>query len=377
MNDILFPFISLAISITAGLIHIPKIVLISKRKNLYDEAGGRKPHKGNIPRIAGLAFFPAFIISFFITYAIAAQTDEYSGILLRPEFILQLGTMLAGLSMLYMVGFVDDLISVPWRIKFLVQFLATLMPIISGMSIGSLDGLFGIHEIHPAIGGILTVLAVMLIINAYNLIDGIDGLCSSLSILATAALGIWFITHGMLLYCLISTSIAGITAVYFYYNTTSGRFRTFMGDTGSTNLGYIIAFLALAFYNINTSSGSPAGSVPDSISWHPLSIILGLVSLPLFDTVRVFAVRISKGLSPFHPDKRHLHHKLLNLGFTHLRCTLICIILQGCYFCMNYLMREVNVNIVLAADLAFMLLYTGAIDLLVKHRLKNCRATED
>lgn len=375
MNDILFPFISLAISITAGLIHIPKIVLISKRKNLYDEAGGRKPHKGNIPRIAGLAFFPAFIISFFITYAIAAQTDEYSGILLRPEFILQLGTMLAGLSMLYMVGFVDDLISVPWRIKFLVQFLATLMPVISGMCIGSLDGLFGIHEIHPAIGGILTVLAVMLIINAYNLIDGIDGLCSSLSILATAALGIWFITHGMLLYCLISTSIAGITAVYFYYNTTSGRFRTFMGDTGSTNLGYIIAFLALAFYNTcldHTSTGAADNSI-----MHPLSFILGLVSLPLFDTVRVFAVRISKGLSPFHPDKRHLHHKLLNLGFTHLRCTLICIILQGCYFCMNYLMREINVSIVLAADLAFMLLYTGAIDLLVKHRLKNCRATED
>ncbi len=375
MNDILFPFISLAISITAGLIHIPKIVLISKRKNLYDEAGGRKPHKGNIPRIAGLAFFPAFIISFFITYAIAAQTDEYSGILLRPEFILQLGTMLAGLSMLYMVGFVDDLISVPWRIKFLVQFLATLMPVISGMSIGSLDGLFGIHEIHPAIGGILTVLAVMLIINAYNLIDGIDGLCSSLSILATAALGIWFITHGMLLYCLISTSIAGITAVYFYYNTTSGRFRTFMGDTGSTNLGYIIAFLALAFYNTcldHTSTGAADNSI-----MHPLSFILGLVSLPLFDTVRVFAVRISKGLSPFHPDKRHLHHKLLNLGLTHLRCTLICIILQGCYFCMNYLMKEINVSIVLAADLAFMLLYTGAIDLLVKHRLKNCRATED
>lgn len=375
MNDILFPFISLAISITAGLIHIPKIVLISKRKNLYDEAGGRKPHKGNIPRIAGLAFFPAFIISFFITYAIAAQTNEYSGILLRPEFILQLGTMLAGLSMLYMVGFVDDLISVPWRIKFLVQFLATLMPVISGMSIGSLDGLFGIHEIHPAIGGILTVLAVMLIINAYNLIDGIDGLCSSLSILATAALGIWFITHGMLLYCLISTSIAGITAVYFYYNTTSGRFRTFMGDTGSTNLGYIIAFLALAFYNTcldHTSTGAADNSI-----MHPLSLILGLVSLPLFDTVRVFAVRISKGLSPFHPDKRHLHHKLLNLGLTHLRCTLICIILQGCYFCMNYLMKEINVSIVLAADLAFMLLYTGAIDLLVKHRLKNCRATED
>lgn len=279
--------------------------------------------------------------------------------------------------MLYMVGFVDDLISVPWRIKFLVQFLATLMPVISGMSIGSLDGLFGIHEIHPAIGGILTVLAVMLIINAYNLIDGIDGLCSSLSILATAALGIWFITHGMLLYCLISTSIAGITAVYFYYNTTSGRFRTFMGDTGSTNLGYIIAFLALAFYNINTSSGSPARSVPDSISWHPLSIILGLVSLPLFDTVRVFAVRISKGLSPFHPDKRHLHHKLLNLGLTHLRCTLICIILQGCYFCMNYIMREINVSIVLAADLAFMLLYTGAIDILVKrYRQKHCQTTE-
>ena len=148
-----------------------------------------------------------------------------------------------------------------------------------------------------------------------------------------------------------------------------------MGDTGSTNLGYIIAFLALAFYNTcldHTSTGAADNSI-----MHPLSFILGLVSLPLFDTVRVFAVRISKGLSPFHPDKRHLHHKLLNLGLTHLRCTLICIILQGCYFCMNYIMREINVSIVLAADLAFMLLYTGAIDILVKkYRQKHCQTTE-
>ena len=368
MKDLLYPLSSLLISIVVGLIYIPKIVIISKRKNLYDESGGRKPHKGNIPRIAGMAFFPAFIVAFFVPFAAATIFSSDYHILLHSEYILQIGMLMTGLSLLYMMGFVDDLISVSWRRKFLIQFFAALMPVLAGMGIDTMDGLFLLDGVGPWAGAAITVFVVMLLINAYNLIDGIDGLCSSLSIFATAVLGAWFLTHGYLVYGLVSTSIAGITAVYFYYNTTHGQFRTFMGDTGSTNLGYIIAFLSLAFYNAVTDS--EASTVYGTGISHPLSILLGIVALPLFDTARVFAVRISKGLSPFHPDKRHLHHKLLDLGLTHLQCTLICFALQGCYFGLNYVMRNVDVNIVLLADLGFMVAYVGAIDLLVRRKEK-------
>ena len=317
MNDILIIALSLALSITAGLLFIPMVVA--------DLAGW------------------------------------WSGSDIRG-YILEAAMLLTGLSLLYMMGFVDDLIGVSWRRKFAVQFLAALMPLAAGMGVTDLDGLLGLHEVHPLLGAALTVFAVMLVVNAYNLIDGIDGLCSSLSFFATVMLGAWFVTHGMPGYALIAASIAGITAVYFYYNTTHTRFRTFMGDTGSTNLAYIIVFLALTFYNRNTGAAA-------DIDWHPMAILLGLMSLPLLDTARVFAVRISKGMSPFHPDKRHLHHKLLELGLTHLQCTLICFTLQACTFGINYLLQEVNINIVVAADLAFMLLYTLVIDALVHRRV--------
>lgn len=371
MNDFLLIGLSLVISITAGIIYIPGIVIISKKKNLYDTAGGRKPHKGNIPRTAGLAFFPTFILSFFVPFTLMCIVSKNDAVrLLESSAAIQTGMLLAGLSLLFMMGFVDDLIGVSWRRKFLIQFLAGLMPVLAGMGITDLDGLFGLHQINGWAGSILTILAVMLIVNAYNLIDGIDGLCSSLSVLATTVLGGWFLTHGYTLYALTCASIIGITIVYFYYNTTFGRFRTFMGDTGSTNLGFIIAFLALALYNANTGSGTSMPAT-DSHSWHPLAIILGLVALPLFDTVRVFAIRLSKGLSPFHPDKRHIHHKLLSLGLSHLQCTLICLVLQGCYLAINLLMKDVNINIVVLIDLVFMIIYVALINMLVRHHMKT------
>lgn len=371
MNDFLLIGLSLVISITAGIIYIPGIVIISKKKNLYDTAGGRKPHKGNIPRTAGLAFFPTFILSFFVPLTLMCIISKSDAVrLLESSAAIQTGMLLAGLSLLFMMGFVDDLIGVSWRRKFLIQFLAGLMPVLAGMGITDLDGLFGLHQINGWAGSILTILAVMLIVNAYNLIDGIDGLCSSLSVLATTVLGGWFLTHGYTLYALTCASIIGITIVYFYYNTTFGRFRTFMGDTGSTNLGFIIAFLALALYNANTGSGTSMPAT-DSHSWHPLAIILGLVALPLFDTVRVFAIRLSKGLSPFHPDKRHIHHKLLSLGLSHLQCTLICLVLQGCYLAINLLMKDVNINIVVLIDLVFMIIYVALINMLVRHHMKT------
>ena len=170
MNYLYIIGASLILSIIAGLIYIPGIVIISKRKNLYDVAGGRKPHKGNIPRTAGLAFFPTFILSFFIPLIIAELAGMWRDGSYR-EFIMQIGMLLTGLSMLYMMGFVDDLIGVSWRRKFVVQFLVSLMPVAAGMGITDLNGLFGVTEGNPWIGGALTVLAVMLIINAYNLID--------------------------------------------------------------------------------------------------------------------------------------------------------------------------------------------------------------
>ena len=185
-------------------------------------------------------------------------------------------------------------------------------------------------------GALLTVLVVVLLTNAYNLIDGIDGLCSGLSILALFTFGVWFLTHHIYVYAMMSMAMGGVVTIFFFYNVMGHRMKIFMGDTGSLLLGFVIAFLGLKFYDLNINGefyridAAPA-------------VFLGIVFIPAFDTVRVFCVRMAAGLSPFYPDRRHIHHKLLRIGLTHLQGTLVIVVLQACFILLNFLLRNFNI----------------------------------
>lgn len=181
--------------------------------------------------------------------------------------------------------------------------------------------------------------------NAYNLIDGIDGLCSELSLLALLTFGFWFIVHGIYVYAMMAMAMAGVVLVFFFYNVLGKRLKVFMGDTGSLLLGYLIAFLGLKFYSLNVSgeffriNAAPA-------------VFLGVVSIPVFDVVRVFCARMAAGLSPFYPDRRHIHHKLLRIGLTHLQSAMVIVLLQVGFILLNFLLRNVSINLLLAINVA-------------------------
>lgn len=345
MEILFFIIAAFLLSVGTGWVIIPRIVMISKKKRLFDELSARKSHTGMVPRLGGASFFPTFLFAFTLTMGMRYifgydVADDYF-----MDSLCELMFLLAGSTVLFCVGMADDLTGVGYKGKFLAQTLSAVLICCSGVEITSLDGLFGIYEIPYWVGIILTVLIIVLLANAYNLIDGIDGLCSGLSLLALLTFGFWFIVHGIYVYAMMAMAMAGVVLVFFFYNVLGKRLKVFMGDTGSLLLGYLIAFLGLKFYSLNVSgeffriNAAPA-------------VFLGVVSIPVFDVVRVFCARMVAGLSPFYPDRRHIHHKLLRIGLTHLQSAMVIVLLQVGFILLNFLLRNVSINLLLAINVA-------------------------
>lgn len=282
------------LSAAAGWLTIPRIVMISKKKKLFDELSARKSHTGAVPRLGGVSFLPAFLFSFSLAvglrYMLGLDVAAPHEMAIPREFMF----LVSGATVLFCVGLADDLAGVGYRIKFLAQLLSAALLLCSGVWIDNLDGLFGLHHVPTAVGALLTVLVVVLLTNAYNLIDGIDGLCSGLSILALFTFGVWFLTHHIYVYAMMSMAMGGVVTIFFFYNVMGHRMKIFMGDTGSLLLGFVIAFLGLKFYDLNINGefyridAAPA-------------VFLGIVFIPAFDTVRVFCVRMAAAFRPFIP----------------------------------------------------------------------------
>lgn len=304
----------------AGII-IPQILLISFRKKLFDEPDERKIHKAAVPRLGGIAFMPAIIFSMALVAGVETIVMTTCGKLIQAEgteginfascspTTLPFCFGLCSLITMYLVGIADDLIGVKYRAKFIAQILAGLLIAAAGVRLDNLQGFMGIHELPAVLSWGLTVVFIVFITNAINLIDGIDGLASGLSGIAMAFFGMAFIHMGRPFYATLAFAALGTLVPFFYYNVfgnpAMGK-KIFMGDTGSLTTGIILAFLAISMTKGVGSEGIRADIIV--IAFAPLAI-------PCLDVVRVFFHRIIRGKSPFLPDKSHIHHKLLAIGF--------------------------------------------------------------
>lgn len=352
LSRLYFVIMCLVVSALAGWLTIPQIIVISKRKRLFDEINARKVHTQAVSRLGGLSFFPAAMFAFCLSLGMRYYIKLDLGILFESIFLKDIMFLFSGLFVVFMIGLADDLIGVNYRYKFLAQIISGGMLVFAGLTFTNLHGLFGANDIYWWIGAVLTLLYTVFVINAFNLIDGVDGLCSGISSIVLFSLGAWFIYSSYYVYAMISFAMLGTVLVFFMYNFFGKRLKVFMGDTGSLTLGYIIVFLTLVF--VRTSSQS--NLIDDQCMYvikNPLSLILGLLFVPTYDTIRVFVSRISRGRSPFEPDKTHLHHKLLDVGFSHRRCTFVILIKVIFFMLLNVLLSEVlmlNINLVLIID---------------------------
>lgn len=323
---------------------IPRILVISLRKRLFDVPDARKVHKRPIPRLGGVTFYPVLLFVICLLTAYRVIVGDLPNEAFTVHFATEILCMFAGLTMLYIIGIGDDLVGVRYVNKFKIQILSAALFPIAGLYINNFYGLLGIHELTPYIGVPLTMLLVVFITNAINLIDGIDGLASSICIIALSVFGILFANNGLWMFVQLAFVCVGILIPFFIYNVFGNAERgrkIFMGDTGSLTMGYVLSFLVVK-YCMYTETQSLSESNA------PIIIAFSILLVPCLDVIRVVLGRIRRGKSPFLPDRTHIHHKFMDMGFTP-RASLI--LIQGisiCFIVGSFLMSHngVDVNIV-------------------------------
>lgn len=326
---------------------IPNILLISLRKKLFDMPGERKIHQKAIPRLGGVSFFPTILLSCCLMLAFQTlagcnmSTLQASYVL--PEWLFGV----CGMTLLYLTGIADDLVGVRYEYKLVIQLLSACLFPLSGLWINDFYGLFGIYAIHDWIGIPITVLIVIFITNSINLIDGIDGLASGLSAIALLIFGLLFIEKELWIYSMLAFSTLGTLVPFFYYNVFGSAERArkiFMGDTGSLTLGYILSFLAIKYCQNNTELASYAEG--------GLIVAFSTLIIPAFDVIRVVLLRLRSGKSPFQPDKNHIHHKFLAMGFTPREAMIIILLISCAFSVINiFLAPWANSTLMLLADI--------------------------
>jgi UDP-N-acetylmuramyl pentapeptide phosphotransferase/UDP-N-acetylglucosamine-1-phosphate transferase len=291
---------SLALAFGITFYAIPSIIHVAVEKRLFDLPDDRKIHKAPIPSLGGLGIFAGFITSFLLTVSFSENWSS-------------LQYLVAALLVMFFVGIKDDLLNITPLKKFLGQIMAAAILIFKGgFVITNMDGILGIHQLPMIAAYSLTFITIIVIINAFNLIDGVDGLAGSLGILSCSAFGVFFAVNNQIHIALIATSMVGALSAFLIFNLRPARI--FMGDTGSLIIGLINAVLVIEF--INFAPTAPVFSMDAAPA-----VGFAIMFVPLFDTLRVFSMRMLHGESPFTPDRNHIHHLLLRLGLNHQQVT--------------------------------------------------------
>ena len=247
----------------------------------------RRMHKEPIPRLGGLAIFFGFMVS----------------ILLFVEITPEMRSICLGAVIIVVLGVVDDIMALPAMLKFVIQIAAALIPALNGVVIQAFSNpnIFS-DNLYWVLGWLsvpFTVLWIVAITNAVNLIDGLDGLADGVSAISATTVLVIALMASELQVAIVMAALVGACVGFMPYNLNPAKM--FMGDTGATFLGYILATMSIQglfkFYAV--------------ISFAVPFLILGL---PIFDTVFAFTRRIAHGQSPMHADRGHIHHRLIDMG---------------------------------------------------------------
>jgi UDP-N-acetylmuramyl pentapeptide phosphotransferase/UDP-N-acetylglucosamine-1-phosphate transferase len=335
-SDFKFGMLSYVAAFVLTLIFIPPVILMVKRFKLFDRPNARKEHTTPIPTFGGIAIFAGTITSLLFWF-------NFNN---HPSVI----TFYLSLTLLLGVGIMDDLRDLAARYKLVIEAgLATLLAV-SGIRITSFGGLFGINELHIIAQYTITVITIVGITNAFNLIDGIDGLAGGLGFMSLITLGIFLTLSKDLNYALVAFALAGALLGFLYFNFNPARI--FMGDTGSLVLGFVIAVLCVQLMKINAIRPIPV--VPNIYVF-----TLGIVLIPVFDTLRVFGTRLWNGRSPFSADKTHIHHLITNKGFSHGFASRIICVFHGFILILVYWMKnwEPEMQLITLISLMFLFIY--------------------
>lgn len=327
MFDVL---LSLSISFSITFLAIPVIIRVAESKKLFDVPDARKIHTAHIPSLGGLGIFAGFLFACLLSIQLSNA----------PEF----QYFIAAALVMFFLGLKDDILVISPVKKFIGQVIASFLIIYKGgVQITSMHGFLGVYELPEMFSLFLTYFTVLVIINSFNLIDGIDGLAGTLGLIASSLFGFYFLKAGMVPYAVLGFGLAGSLAAFLIFNYNPAKI--FMGDTGSMLIGIVNAILVVKFIAVAEQPGIniPVEAAP--------AIGFTILLIPLLDTLRVFGIRIFHQRSPFSPDRNHVHHLMLDKGWSHTTITCTLAAFNVAFIAAAYLSRHIGCTWVIMAGI--------------------------
>lgn len=291
-------------------------------------------HTGEVPNIGGLDIYVSVMLSYLLF--------DFGQIAHNQFFLIGVGAIMV-------IGFIDDVLILTPTAKLLGEAFAGIALIGFGdLRITHLHGIFGIGEIGVIPSYLISLFILIGIINSINLIDGIDGLASGLGILYCLFFAIYFHLVGSTSWSILAICMIGSLAVFFIYNVFGKSVKIFMGDSGSLLLGYLLTAFVFRFCEQNAFHVIPEVYHMNAAP----AVAICVLTVPIFDTIRVCLTRIKQHRSPFMPDKNHIHHLLLKTGLNHIQTTCVLMTVSLFFIGLGILGRNWNIWLLLTVDFA-------------------------
>jgi UDP-GlcNAc:undecaprenyl-phosphate/decaprenyl-phosphate GlcNAc-1-phosphate transferase len=288
MSKSFYHLVLFSVAFIGSLSIIPLIIRVSRKHQIYDNVDERKIHTGNISRLGGVAIFIAFFI--LMVYVLNGSKVHFD----KKLYI-------AGVALAFFTGFVDDLVRIRARYKFIMQAGAALLAVMSGLSFKAIK-VFSYTEINfGSFAVVITVIWIIAFMNAVNLIDGMDGLSTGIVLISNVFIYIISILTGSPVVAALSAVLGGAILGFYIFNFPPARI--FLGDGGAYFIGFVYATLPLM--GIKKSAVLILFLVP-----------MVLLLVPITDVIQVMVSRYKRGYNLFFPDKSHLHHRLMSVGLS-------------------------------------------------------------
>lgn len=284
---------------------MPSAIRIAHQKGLVADPNNRSSHHVSTPIIGGIPIF----LGVMFTTLLLTPTAEWG----------ELQYILAGIVIVFLVGMKDDIENLSPLHKMTGLGVAiSILVVRGGVQLTGMYGLLGMEGQFPQwLSIIVSGFTLLVITNSFNLIDGINGLAGTVGAIASISFGIWFFMADEIYLGILSMATAGSLLAFLRFNMAPAK--TFMGDTGALVVGLSLGVMTIKFIDLAST-----GQVLLEYNFvNPIAVAVSFLIIPLFDTIRVFTTRILRKQSPLQPDRRHIHHLLIDSGFKHLEATAI------------------------------------------------------
>lgn len=321
-----FEFILILCTLTSMLISavcFPFALRFALKHNIVDNPDARKLQKTPIPVFGGIAVVLGMLIPLMVMQVCIHSYGFW--------------TVSAAILIIWMIGVTDDIRGLGALIRLVAEMILIWLIIWkpygteNGALIDNFYGLFGLNDISIFLALPLSLIAGAGIVNSINLIDGVDGYSSGYGIIANTLFAVIFGTIGNQALCLFSTIAAAALVPFYMHNVFGQKSKMFIGDGGSLAIGFVMAFDVLTLLS---SSESANRLYEQNIGIAALA--LAILCIPVFDTLRVMVARLLTGKSAFEPDKTHLHHLYIDMGFSHAGTStsilLLNLLIVGCWY---------------------------------------------